>query len=166
MSAWLCDHPTQTSFPGSLTDTQASTFRFRRMSTQQRSAALSEHHSITGMSRDFHELLLIQADCHLRELSAVPNHSLFRADKLRTTSVLTGMRVVFPKGVRRFLFGNHAWTLSSRTTTAMRFRLCPTLSGELFRRRTHAAPPTYSLATMADQTATVQHKHCQQGILH
>lgn len=28
-------------------------------------------------------------------------------------------------------FGNHAWTLSSRTTTAMRSCLCPTLLGEL-----------------------------------
>ena len=34
------------------------------MDTQQRSAALSEHHLITGVSRDFHEHLLIQADCH------------------------------------------------------------------------------------------------------
>ena len=51
----------------------------------------------------------------------------------------------------------HMWTLPSRTPTATRFRLCPTLSRELFRRRTHAVPSTYSLGTMADQTAMVQH---------
>ena len=44
-------------------------------------------------------------------------------------------------------FGNHAWTLSSRTTTAMRSRLCPTLSEELSSQQTHAFPLTYSLDT-------------------
>ncbi len=95
--AWLCDHPTQTSFPGSLTDTPASTFRFRRMSTQQRSAALSEHHSITGMSCDFHEHLLIQTDRHRRELSAVPNHSLFRATNPGRPQCCLLYRLSFPK---------------------------------------------------------------------
>ena len=75
MSAWLRDHPTQTSFPGSLIDTQASTFRFRRMSTQQRSAALSEHRSITGMSRDFHEhcsFRLIATDESFQPFQTIP----------------------------------------------------------------------------------------------
>ena len=51
----LRDHPTRTSFPGSLVDTQASTFRLRRTYSQQRSAAPSEHRSITGRSNDGHD---------------------------------------------------------------------------------------------------------------
>ncbi len=102
MSAWLRDHPTRTSFPGSLIDTQASTFRFRRWHTQQRSAALSEHHSITGMSRDFHEhrsFRLIGTSESFQPFQTIP----YSGRQLRTTSVLAGMRGVFPKGVRRFL---------------------------------------------------------------
>jgi hypothetical protein len=37
----------------------------------------------------------------------------------------------------------------------MKHRLCPTLSGELFRQIVHTHGSTYSLGTMAGQTATV-----------
>ena len=138
MSAWLRDHPTQTSFPGSLIDTQTSTFRFRRINTQQRPAALSEHRSITGVSCDSHEpFCSLKADCHLPKLSAVPNHSLIRvstSDDLNVGRNEGGLS----QRCSSISFGNHAWTLSSRTTTAMRSRLCPTLSGELSGQRTHA----------------------------
>ncbi len=103
MSAWLRDHPTQTSFPGSLIDTQTSTFRFRRMHTQQRSAALSEHRSITGVSCDSHEpfahLELIATSEGFQSFRIIP----YSERPTRMTSVLAGMRVDFPKGVRRFL---------------------------------------------------------------
>jgi hypothetical protein len=161
MSAWLRDHPTQTSFPGSLIDTQTSTFRFRRMRTQQRSAALSEHRSIAGVSCDSHEPLRSHAtDCHLRGLSAVPNHSLFQTSTPDHLSVsrneggLSQRRSSIP-------FGNHAWTLSSRTTTAMRSRLCPTLSEELSGQRTHAFPLTYSLDTGGRPDGHGSNEHCQ-----
>ena len=135
MSAWLRDHPTQTSFPGSLIDTQTSTFRFRRLHTQQRSAALSEHRSITGVSCDFHELSLTQADCHRSAFSrsesfpipdVTPDYLSVRRNEGRLSQRCSSIP-----------FGNHAWTLSSRTTTAMRFRLCPTFSGEFSGQRTH-----------------------------
>ena len=73
------------------------------MSTQQRSAALSEHRSITGMSCDCHEPLthvrLIATDEGFQPFRIIP----YSGRPLRTTSVLAGMRVDFPKGVRRFL---------------------------------------------------------------
>ena len=129
-SAWLCDHPTQTSFPGSHTDTQASTFRFRRLHTQQRSAALLEHHSITGVSRDFHEqysFRLIATSESSQPFQTIPYSGGQIPDDLsvsRNEGCLSQRCSSIP-------FGNHAWTLSSRTTTAMRSRLCPTLLGEL-----------------------------------
>ena len=103
MSAWLRDHPTQTSFPGSLIDTQTSTFRFRRIYTQQRSAALSKHRLIAGLSCESHELF-----AHIRLIATAEGFQSFRIIPYsecptRMTSVLAGMRVDFPKGVRRFL---------------------------------------------------------------
>jgi hypothetical protein len=59
---------------------------------------------------------------------------------------------------------NHAWTLPSRTTTAMRTCLCPTLSGELFGRRAHVHPPTYSLGTNDRPVGLGSYEHCQQGV--
>jgi len=52
----------------------------------------------------------------------------------------------------------------------MKPRLCPTLSGEFFSRVAHTGEPTYSLDTVADQTATVFPdislvQHCQQSIV-
>ena len=129
-SAWLCDHHLQTSFPGSLIDTQASTFRFRRLRTQQRSAALSEHHSITGMSRDLHE------HCSCRLIVTSENYQPFQTIPYSGRQTPDDLSVDRNEGClsqrcSSIPFGNHAWTLSSRTTTAMRFRLCPTLLGEL-----------------------------------
>jgi hypothetical protein len=84
------------------------------------------------------------------------DHSLARGrGASRTASVLAGMGVHFPEGTGRFLFSSHTEALPSRTATAMKHRLCPTLSGELFRQRFRILPPTYSLGTMAGQTATV-----------
>jgi len=84
------------------------------------------------------------------------DHSLVRAGvRSRTASVLAGMGVHFPEGTGRFLFSSHTEALPSRTATTMKPRLCPTLSGELFRQRVRMSPPTYSLGTMAGQTATV-----------
>jgi len=73
----------------------------------------------------------------------------------RTASLLAGMGVHFPEGTGRFLYSSHTEALPSRTATTMKPRLCPTLSGELFRQRVRMSPPTYSLGTMAGQTATV-----------
>ena len=53
----------------------------------------------------------------------------------------------------------------------MKLRLCPTLPGECFSRLAHTNEPTYSLSTVAGQTATVFPEllslvqHCQQSIV-
>ena len=136
MSAWLRDHPTQTSFPGSLIDTQTSTFRFRRMDTQQRSAALSEHRSITGLSCDFHDFRsprLMTTEEGIQSFQIIPYSGRPTPDNLSVSRNEGGLS----QRCSSIPFGNRAWTLSSRTTTAMRFHLCPTLSEELSGQRTH-----------------------------
>ena len=57
-------------------------------------------------------------------------------------------------------FSNHAWILSSRTTTAMRSRLCPTLLGELLANDSHF-PLTYSLDTGDRPDGHGSNEHCQ-----
>ena len=73
------------------------------MDTQQLSAAPSEHRRITGCPGESH--------FRLRSAGCSPFEKAFSRSKsfpipglhLRTTSVLAGMRVKFPEGVRRFL---------------------------------------------------------------
>jgi len=136
------------------------------MSTQQRSAAPSEHRRITGCPGESHFSFPISGLFAIREsvqpFQIIPYSGTSSPDDLG----ISGNEGKVSRRCSSISVSLHAWTLPSRTPTATRFRLCPTLSGELFRRRTHAVPPTYSLGTVADQTATVQHKHCQQGILH
>ena len=75
----------------------------RRMSTQQRSAAPSEHRRITGCPGESH-FRFRSADCTPFERAQSRSKS-FPIPGLhpRTTSVLVEMRVKFPEGVRQFL---------------------------------------------------------------
>ena len=73
------------------------------MHTQQRAAALSEHRSITGVSRDSHEPFVPGRLIATSEGSQPFRFIPYSECPARMTSVLAGMRVDFPKGVRRFL---------------------------------------------------------------